>query len=94
MKCPPYLMHVRIKNRDRKINLWIPLFIILPLILILLIIMSPFILIATAILWCFGWGKPLLILMIVPAALACLCALRGLEVNVNRDGKGLLVSVK
>jgi hypothetical protein len=92
MKCPPYLMRVRIKNRDRKINLWIPLFIILPLILILLIIMSPFILIATAVLWCFGWGKPLL--MIIPAAIVCLCALRGLEVNVNRGGKGLLVSVK
>ncbi len=92
MKRPPYLMRVRVKNQDRKINLWIPLFIIFPLIIILLVIMSPFILLATAALWYFGWGKPLL--MIVPAALGCLCALRGLEVNVNRNGKGLLISVK
>lgn len=93
MKRPPYLMRVRINSHDRNITLWLPLFILLPLIIILLIIMLPFILLATAVLWCFGWGKPLL--KIVPAALGCLCALRGLEVDLkHNNNEKVFISVK
>ena len=46
MSRPPYLMRVRVKNPDTKISLWLPLFIIYPLLLVVLLVLLPFMLIA------------------------------------------------
>jgi len=92
MKRPPCLMRIRINNRRRNINLWLPLFIILPIIFILLLILTPIILVAAAVLWYSGWGRPLL--MAVPTALGCLCALRGLEVDFKHNGERVYISIK
>ena len=97
MNLPPYLMRIHIDKPDsRKIHLWIPLFIILPVIAIILapimLIMAPFVLIAAVVLWRFGWGKMLLIAP--PVVLGCLCALRGLEVDVNNSNEKVLISIR
>jgi len=90
-------MRIHIDQPDsKKINLWIPLFIVLPFIAIILIpimlILTPFVLIAAAVFWHRGFGKPLLIA--APLVLTCLCALRGLEVNVSNSNEKVNIAVK
>lgn len=97
MNLPPYLMRIHIDKPDsKKINLWIPLFIILPIIVIILLpfilILAPFVLIAAIVLWPWGFGKMLLIAPLL--VFGCLCALRGLEVDVNNSNEKVLISVK
>ena len=92
MKHPPYLIRVHINNHNHNINLWLPLFIILPIIFIFLLILIPIILVAAAVLWYSGWGRPLL--MTVPAALGCLCALHGLEVDFKHNEARVYISIK
>jgi hypothetical protein len=97
MNRPPYLMRVHIDQPDsKKINLWIPLFIVLPFIAIILLpfvlILAPFVLIAAIVLWPWGWGKPLLIA--APLVLTCLYALRGLEVNISNSHEKVNIAVK
>lgn len=92
MNRPPCLMRVRIDKPDGKINLWLPLFIILPVVGVIMLILAPFVLVAAVILWRFGWGR--LLLLAVPAIFACICAMRGLEVKVDQTQEKVLVSVK
>ena len=92
MKRPPYLIRIHINNRSRNINLWLPLFIILPVIFIFLLILTPIILLAAVVLWYSGWGRPLL--MTVPTALGCLCALRGLEVDFKHNEARVYISIR
>ena len=44
------LMHVRVHNDDTKFGFWLPLFLLIPLALVVLIILSPLILIAILVL--------------------------------------------
>jgi len=94
MKRPPVIMKLRIDNRDKKINLWLPLFLIFPLIAIIaaaiFIILSPFLLIAAIVLLFFGWGRVLLLFF--PVVLVCIFALRGLEVDVKQDREKVFIS--
>jgi hypothetical protein len=92
MNRPPCFMGVRIRKPDRKISLWLPLFIILPLIFIILLILAPFILLAAIILWPMGYGRPLL--GVAPAILSCLCAMRGLEVEIAQSQERVHIFVK
>jgi hypothetical protein len=87
MNRPPLWMHLRFKNEDRdtKFGLWLPLFLLLPLLLVVFLILSPLILIALLVLWPFGWSG--WALRVLAAAGRVFCSLRGLQVNVkNRDG--------
>lgn len=92
MKRPPYLIRIHINNRNHNINLWLPLFIILPIIFILLLILTPLILVAAVVLWHSGWGRPLL--MTAPATLGCLYALRGLEVDFKQNEERVYISIR
>ena len=51
MKCPPMLMHLKIQGEEKGVGLWLPLFLLLPLALVVFIILSPLILIAVLVLW-------------------------------------------
>jgi hypothetical protein len=91
MKRPPVLMRLRFHNGDRKFGLWLPLFLLMPLALVVLIILSPLILIAVLILWPSGWGK--LALCVLKAAWGLFCAMRGLEVDVQKRHECIFISV-
>ncbi|MFC1901186.1 hypothetical protein ACFLYN_06300 [Chloroflexota bacterium] len=91
MNRPPYLMRLRITNPEHKINLWLPLFIILPFVAIILIVLLPLVLLAALVLWPFGWGR---LLLVIPAVLTIICAIRGLEVEVEDKSERVLISVK
>jgi hypothetical protein len=91
MKRPPMLMHVKIQGEDRGFGLWLPLFLLLPLALVVFIILSPLILIALIVLWPSGWGKRAL--LILWTALETFCSIRGLKVDIKGRQQCVFISV-
>ena len=83
MNRPPLWMNVRVRDEDAGTRFWIPLplFLLLPIALVVFIILSPLILIAVLVLWPSGWGK--FGLRAIWSACSLYCAMRGLEVNVQ-----------
>jgi hypothetical protein len=91
MKRPPMLMHVKIQGEDRGFGWWLPLFLLLPLALVLFIILSPLILIAVIVLWPSGWGKRAL--LVLRAALEIFYSIRGLKVDIQSRQQYVFISV-
>ena len=91
MKRPPMLMHLRIHGEEKGFGLWLPLFLLLPLALVVFIILSPLILIAVLVLWPSGWGKRAL--LILRAAFEVFCSMRGLRVDVRSGHQCVYISV-
>ncbi len=91
MKRPPMWMHIKIQGEHRGCGLWLPLFLLLPLALVVLIILSPLILIGVLVLWISGWGKRAL--YILPAAFGVFCSLRGLKVDIQSRHESVYISV-
>jgi hypothetical protein len=91
MNRPPMLMHIRVEKEDRSFGIWLPLFLLLPLALVVLIILSPLILLALIVLWPSGWGQ--WALNVLKAAIVSFCAMRGLEVDVQKGSQHVYVSV-
>ena len=81
MNLPPTLMHVKVKSEGANFGLWLPLFLLLPLALVVLIILSPLILIAILVLWPSGKGP--WALFALRAAFTAFWSLRGLKVDVE-----------
>jgi len=91
MKRPPMMMHMRIQGKERGFGFWLPLFLLLPLALVVFIILSPLILISILVLWPSGWGKRALLFL--RAALELFCAMRGLNVDVRSGQQIVSISV-
>ena len=91
MRRPPMLMHMRIQGERRGFGLWLPLFLLLPLALVVFIILSPLILVAAIILWPSGWGKRAF--MSLRAALEIFWSMRGLSVDVQSGRQCVSISV-
>jgi hypothetical protein len=91
MNCPPLLMRLGIYGR-RRFSLWLPLFLLWPVAAAVAIVLAPLVLLLALILWPIVWGK--LLLLSGPLLFRCLCALRGLEVNLNRGNRLLRVSFR
>ena len=91
MKRPPLWMHVRVQNEKKDFGLWLPLFLLLPLAVVVLIVLSPLILIALLILWPSGWSE--WALRMLGAAFPIFWSMRGLEVNVKDRQNVVYVSV-
>jgi hypothetical protein len=94
MNWPPMLMHVKVKNEESDFGFWLPLFLLFPLALVVLIILSPLIIIGIIVLCTLGhgrwvwWGFRCLWVAIVSS-----WALRGLKVDVQNGNKHVFVSV-
>ncbi len=91
MSRPPLLMRVRIKNEEKSFGLWLPLFLLLPLALVILIILSPLIVVILFLLWPSGWS--VWALKVLKAAFVSFFAMRGLEVDVENGNQHVYVSV-
>lgn len=85
MNWPPYLLKIRIENEDSTFPLWLPLFIIGPIVLILLlavlIIILPFALLALIFTWELGWWRP--VFLFFPAMCRLITQLPGLKIDVG-----------
>ena len=92
MMVPPSVLRVRVQSPERRIRLWIPLFIIWPPLFLIALLLWPLVLVAAALLWRRGLGRPLL--RGGPRLYALVCGLRGLEVRVEEPSEGVLVSFR
>jgi len=89
MSWPPYLLKLRIKNPEHDFGLWLPLFLIWPIVLACLLavflILLPFALLALIFTWQLGWWRP--VILGIPALCCVFCNLRGTIIDVDdRDG--------
>lgn len=91
MKRPPMLMHMRIQGEGRGFGLWLPLFLVLPVALVVLIILSPLMFVAAVILWPSGWGRKAF--STLRAAIEVFWSMRGLDVDVHSGHQCLSISV-
>ena len=91
MKRPPMLMCIKIELEDRKFGLWLPLFLLLPLALVVLIILSPLILVAVVVLWSSGWGR--WALSSLSATWAVFYSMRGLMVDIKGHRRNVYIQV-
>ncbi len=91
MNWPPMLMHIHVKNEKSDFGLWLPLFLLLPLALVVLIILLPLIIVGLLIFWDSGW--PIWALKVLWAAIVSYWSLRGLKVDVQDGNKYVYVSV-
>jgi hypothetical protein len=98
------LMRVQIRGEDKGFSLWLPLFLILPLTLVLLIALSPLLLLVIFILWLSGRGKRALLvtgivfrvlcsMRLISAAVDLLCSMPGLRVDIHNRNERVYVSV-
>ena len=92
MNRPPMFIKIGSGKRDGKFRLWVPLFVLFPFLLVILLLMAPFLLLATLVLWSFGWGKPFL--LFIPVLLGLFWALRGLEIDINDKGQKVFISIQ
>jgi len=92
MSWPPSTLRVRIYNQRRRFGLWLPLFLVWPLIMAFVLLLYPLVLVCAAIFWFRGWGKPLL--LSGPALFGLFCALYGLRVEVNQPSQQVLISFR
>ncbi|MDD4876305.1 MAG: hypothetical protein PHQ86_04140 [Dehalococcoidales bacterium] len=92
MSRPPLFLKLRFGKINSRHNIWLPLFILFPFLIIILLLLVPFLLLAALVLWGVGRGKPFL--MFIPAILAVFWALKGLEIQVNDKTQNVFISIK
>ena len=90
MTFPPSILRVQVRGGDRDISLWLPLFLLWPLVLLTALVLAPLVAAAAIILWPRGWGRPLL--LAGPLLLGLLFALRGLSVRVEAGSQRVFIS--
>ncbi len=90
MNWPPMLLHLRFPNDSGGWGLWLPLFLVYPLLLAISLIAAPFLLIAALVLWPIGNARiPLLVL---PYVWNVIFKTRGLMVDVHNEDGNVLVN--
>lgn len=91
MSWPPMLMHVKIHSKDANFGLWLPLFLLAPLVLAILLVLSPLILIALFVCYCLGWGK--MVWFAIQMVFISLWNLHGLKVDVQNAKETVFISI-
>ena len=87
MKLPPCALKLRFENKDHDFGLWLPLFLIGPVVLLFLlvvfIILLPFALLSFLFTWEPGWLESLMLSL--PALFNLFAELRGFKVDVESE---------
>lgn len=91
---PPSTLRIKIiENHQKKVNLWLPLFILWP---IVLLIMIPIMIMALPFLLVAGLVIPLMVIRIIklgPALISIFCSMRGLKVDVQSKDSNVYISM-
>jgi hypothetical protein len=91
MTLPPMVLRIHMPTtKGGTFRLWLPLFLVYPLLLALSIILAPLMLLLTLLLWPVGLGKTFLLLG--PYIVRVICGLRGLTVDVQSNKQKILIS--
>jgi hypothetical protein len=90
MNWPPMLLHLKFPTEEGCWGLWLPFFLIYPLLLVLSLIAAPFLAAAALVLW--PAGKVKIPLFVLPYAWNVILKSRGLMVDVRRYGRDVLIN--
>ena len=104
MKRPPLFLHVKIQEKKALPGCWLPLFVLVPLALALLIVLSPLILVAYIIVRLRGRHKKLPTVLTATLGVLCswrrmraacdlFCSTTGLRVDVSGPDERVHISV-
>ena len=91
MRRPPALLRVRVQSDESRFRLWVPLILLWPVIAVILVLAIPLVVLAAALAWRRGWGRP--VLFAGPLLLYALTSLPGLRVNVAAGENRVFVSI-
>ncbi len=91
MTLPPSILRLQLRGPQRRIRLWLPLFLLWPPLAIVGLILAPLVLLAAVVLWPRGWGRP--VLMAGPALVRLVFALRGLKIEVDGPEQTVFISI-
>jgi hypothetical protein len=92
MKRPPLWMRMKIRNKDTKFGLWLPLFLLIPFVLVAFIVLLPLVLLVAVLFWWRGWHRPAL--LFIPRLWNVYCSMHGLEVSVQNQRETVYFCVK
>ena len=92
MNAPPLLIKISIPFESSTGRLWLPLFLIYPFLAVLALILLPLVLVAALLLWPMGWSRT--VILAGPYLYRLICALRGLEVDIQQKNKRILIYFK
>ncbi len=89
---PPYLMKIKvIENGRKKVGLWLPVFLVWPLMLIFALILTPLLFMASLFLI---WRRKFrALLKAIPRFYAVICAARGLDVEVESENENVYITI-
>ena len=91
MRLPPSVIRIRIASPVRSFGLWLPLFLIWPLVGFITLLLAPFVVTTALILWPSGRGRRLL--LTGPRLLELAVALRGLKIEVEEPDQRFLIHI-
>lgn len=91
MILPPAVLRLRLLNDERRIKLWFPLVLLWPVVAAALLLGTPLAVLAAALSWHRGWGRP--ILLAGPLLLYLLASLRGLRLDLASGDGRLFLSI-
>lgn len=86
---PPSLLRVQIRNSDKRFGLWLPLLIIWPPLLLPGLALAPLVILLALLLWPLHLGRTLI--LSGPLLFRLFCALRGLEIAVERPKERVII---
>jgi hypothetical protein len=90
MTLPPSIMRIHIGETEKGFRLWLPIFLLWPIVLLAAVLLAPFVLVGAILLWPKGWGRPLL--LAGPLLLGLVFALRGLKIDVVDGSQRVYIS--
>jgi hypothetical protein len=91
MNMPSTMLHLKIPGVDGYHGLWLPFFLIYPILLIISLILLPFLLIAAIFIALFEINYALVPLMVLPLVWNVVFKTRGLTVDVKKNGHDILI---
>ena len=90
MTFPPSVLRLQVRSQDQHVRLWLPLFLLWPMMAVVALILAPLAFAAAIILRPKGSIRPLL--LAGPRLLGLFFALRGLRVKVESESQLVLIS--
>ncbi len=92
MKRPPLIMKLSIPHENGTTRIWLPLFLIYPILAVIALLLVPLGIIAALISWPLGMGRT--VLLFGPYLYNLLCALVGLEIDIEKVNKQFSILFK
>jgi hypothetical protein len=89
---PVYMKINVVNNNENKIKIFFPLIVLWVILFALLIVLAPFVLVLSVILWKKKLGK--ILLLTYPMAFSVINSFSGLVVHVERSNKRILINIK